>query len=131
MGAQHVLTILAVADLDESARFYRRAFEFEATVETPVYIELADPDGQRLGLYERTAFAANVGGRVPTAGQPGDLLPTELYFFVDDLDAAIDRLARAGGKPLAARSLRPWGDEAAYFADPSGNVVVVARPPAP
>jgi len=27
--------------------------------------------------------------------------------------------------PLAAR---PWGHEAAYFADPDGNVVVVARP---
>ena len=40
---------------------------------------------------------------------------------------AIERLVRAGARELSPLAVRPWGDEAAYFADPSGNVLVVAR----
>ncbi len=39
-------------------------------------------------------------------------------------------MERAGGRLLSARAARAWGDEAAYFADPEGNVLVVARPAA-
>jgi len=43
-----------------------------------------------------------------------------------------DRVARfleaAGARLLSAAAPRDWGDEAAYFADPDGNVLVVARP---
>lgn len=38
--------------------------------------------------------------------------PTQLYFYTDELTAA----------------RRDWGDEAAYFADPEGNILVIARP---
>ena len=56
-----------------------------------------------------------------------ELAPCELYFFTDDVDAAAARLAGAGARLLSPRALRPWGDEAAYFADPMGNVLVMAR----
>jgi hypothetical protein len=37
---------------------------------------------------------------------------------------------RAGAPELSALAPRPWGDDAAYFSDPSGNVLVLARPSA-
>jgi uncharacterized glyoxalase superfamily protein PhnB len=85
------------------------------------------PGDQRLGLYERTAFGRNTG-QAPGTTPDGALTGTELYFYPDDLRAAIARLEAAGARELSALAKRDWGDEAAYFADPDGNVLVVARP---
>lgn len=124
---RHVLTILAVEDLEANSTFYRAAFGWPCAVETPVYVELALPGGQRLGLYERESFGKNTG-KLPVRTGPGELAATELYFHTDDLEAAIARLELAGARLLSPLAPREWGDEAAYFADPSGNVLVVARP---
>lgn len=124
---RHVLTILAVHDVAAAAAFYDRAFGWTRAVDVPVYVEYALPGGARVGLYQREAFARNVGGVVPAAAPPGGLTGAELYFHVDDLDAAIARLAGAGARCLSERAARPWGDEAAYFADLDGTVLVVAR----
>jgi catechol 2,3-dioxygenase-like lactoylglutathione lyase family enzyme len=125
VSARHVLTILAVEDAERSAAFSERAFGWKRAVSVPVYVELELPAGMRLGLYERRSFGRNTG-QVPFAVPPGELAPCELYLHVDDLEAAIDRLRAAGARELSPRGERDWGDEAAYFADPSGNVVVVA-----
>lgn len=125
MNARHVLTILAVDDLARAARFYREALGWEQTVDTPVYVELAD--GMRLGLYLRDGFARNTG--LTPQGRPAHgTTATELYLHVDDVAEAGERLRIAGAMELSPAAARPWGDEAAYFADPEGNVVVVARP---
>jgi len=126
MGARHVLTILAVSDPARAAAFYERAFGWARVVDTSVYVEL-ESGATRLGLYERGGFAKNTG-RAPAATPPGELAPTEVYVHVDDLDDAIAKLQAAGARTLSALAPRPWGDEAAYFADPDGNVVVAARP---
>ncbi len=128
MAARHVLTILAVDDLAASVRFYRQAFGFPVRAEVPVYVELALDDGRGLGLYRRESFGANTG-IVPERVAPGGVAGAELYFNVDDMDEAVSRIERAGGRLLSPRAVRPWGDEAAYYADPDGYVVVVARPP--
>jgi predicted enzyme related to lactoylglutathione lyase len=125
MSARHALTILAVSDLARAASFYERAFDWPVLVRVPVYVEL-DAGGTRLGLYERRSFGKNTN-QVPVTIPEGELAPTELYFHVADLDASIERLRAAGARELSARARRDWGDEAAYFADPFGNVLVVAR----
>ncbi|MBI4870237.1 MAG: GNAT family N-acetyltransferase [Candidatus Riflebacteria bacterium] len=125
---RHILTILAVAELARSATFYRDAFGFPARVDVPVYVELELPDGRGLGLYAASAFACNTGE--PPAAAPPGITATELYFHCDDLDASIRKLREAGARLLSGRARRPWGDEAAYFADPDGNVLVVAQPAA-
>lgn len=126
-GPRHVLTILAVTDLSRAATFYREAFGWPVRVDVPVYVELALPDGRGLGVYQREAFARNTE-QLPAATPPGAITATELYLHCDDLDDAIALLQRAGARELSARAPRPWGDEAAYFTDPDGNVLVVARP---
>lgn len=129
MAVRHVLTILAVKDPALAAGFYMDAFGWEKLVETPVYHELVIPGGMRLGLYERKGFGKNTGQaphEIPDAG----LAPTELYLYPDDLHAAVERLRELGARELSPLALRDWGDEAAYFADVDGNVVVVARPAA-
>lgn len=126
MHARLGLVLLAVTDLPRACAFYRAAFGFDVTVEVPVYVELALPDGMRLGLYAREGFARNTG-QLPVEVPQGAIAGSELYFLVDDVEAAAARLEAAGGRLLSARAARYWGDEAAYYADPNGNVVVVAR----
>lgn len=124
---RHVLTILAVADVQRSARFYDRAFGWNKAVNESVYVEYLLPGGMRIGLYDRIAFGRNTM-QVPAAVGVGELAPTELYLHTDDLEDAMRALTGAGARALGALERRPWGDEAAYFADPDGNVIVVARP---
>jgi predicted enzyme related to lactoylglutathione lyase len=121
------LVILAVADVARAVRFYRAAFEWRVTVDVPVYVEFVLADGMRVGLYERAAFAANTGS-VPHAVPRDALAPTELYLYADDLASAIERIEAAGARILSPLATRAWGDVAAYFADPDGNVIVLARP---
>jgi catechol 2,3-dioxygenase-like lactoylglutathione lyase family enzyme len=127
MTVRHVLTILAVDDLGRAVEFYTRGFGWERPVETPAYAEFALPGGMRLGLYDRQGFARNTG-EPPSRPPPGALTSTELYFHTEDLEAAIDRLRAAGARELSRLTPRDWGDEAAYLADPDGNVIVLARP---
>ena len=124
--ARHVLTILAVDDAQASAAFYSAAFGWTPAVTTQIYVEFTIAGGQRIGLYEREGFARNTG-QLPAKIAAGALAPTELYFHTDDIHAAITRIERAGARELSPLGRRPWGDEAAYFADPTGNVLVLAR----
>jgi len=125
-GARHVLTILAVRDLGRAAAFYRAAFGWNPVVETPVYVELVDAGAMRIGLYLREGFARNTG-QMPLHQPHGAITATELYLAVDDVATAAAALVAAGARELSPAAPRPWGDVAAYYADPDGNVVVVAQ----
>lgn len=124
---KHVLTILAVEDLARSVAFYREAFGWQLLVDVPVYAEFAVPNGMRLGLYDREGFARNTG-YLPARTAAGAISSTELYLYSDELESGIARLQALGTRLLSPLAPREWGDEAAYFADPDGNVIVLARP---
>lgn len=120
-----VLLILAVRDRARMTAFYRRVLEWGQVVDAPTYSELQSPEGLRLGLYAEDGFGHNLG-LVPEPSPP--ITRTEIYLQCDDLPAAIQRAEEAGARPLSPLGPRDWGDEAAYFADPEGNIVVLARP---
>lgn len=120
------LVILAVQDVARAARFYREAFAWTQQVDAPVYAELEAGGGLRVGLYQREGFARNAT-QLPLQPPTGALTATELYVFPEDVEAAQARLLALGARRLSALLPRDWGDDAAYFADLDGNVVVVAR----
>lgn len=120
-----VLVILAVRDLPRSRAFYTAAFDWAVTVDQPVYVELRMPNGQRLGLYARDGFARSTG-ELPAASPPGATAPTELYLHTTTLAPDLARLEAAGARLLSPLAPRDWGDDAAYYADPDGNVLVLA-----
>lgn len=119
--------LLAVSDLERSTAFYEQAFGWPRRIDAPVLVEFALPSRSGLSLYERGGFAKNTE-LAPEVVPEGGIAGTELYLRCDDLAAAIERLEAAGARPLSPRALRAWGDEAAYFADPDGNVVAVGCP---
>lgn len=126
-GPRVAVVILAVQDLERSARFYQAAFGWPRRVDVPVYVEFATPGGLRLGVYERHAFARNTRA-LPATVDAGAVGPAEVYLHTDDLEAVVERVGRAGGRLVDGLSARAWGDEAAYFTDPDGHVIAVARP---
>ena len=120
--------IFAVSDVARAVDFYERAFGWSRNdrIDYPEYVELLPPDGGALGLYERGGFAQIVGAD-PAEVPDGRVSPSYLYVRVDDVRAAAESVAAAGGRPLTELAPRSWGDEAAWFADLDGNVVAVAQ----
>lgn len=121
------IVILAVEDLRRAVAFYTGAFGCAEVVTSPNYVELDAGGTTRLGLYERVGFGRNIGS-MPAAPVAGEVSRAELYFRVDALPAAIEKLEAAGARLLSSAQERPWGEVAAYFADPDGNVIAVAVP---
>jgi predicted enzyme related to lactoylglutathione lyase len=122
-----VQVIFAVSELVRSLDFYERAFDWPRNerIDYANYVELFPADGGTLGLYERQGFAQEVGAEpvdVPTGHAP----PSYLYTRVEDVEATVARIEEAGGRPLSPLTTRAWGERAAWFADPDGNVVAVA-----
>lgn len=121
--------IFAVSDLARSLEFYERAFGWPRNewIDYTNYVELLPPDGGALGLFERDGFAETVGAD-PTDVPDGRVAPAYLYVRVEDIEAAAARVEAVGGRLLSPLAPRSWGEVAAWFADPDGNVVAVAQP---
>jgi catechol 2,3-dioxygenase-like lactoylglutathione lyase family enzyme len=118
--------VLAVSDVDRAYDFYRRAFGWESHLAWEgEYVELALPDNDWLGLYRRDGYAETAGAE--PIELDGHISTAYLYVRVENLDEVVERLEAAGARPLSPRSERGWGDEAAYFADPDGNVIGVGQ----
>ena len=130
-GQSHLaLIILAVRDLKRSLEFYRQVFGWPLLVDSPPYKEFQMPSGQRLGIYFHEGFGRNTG-QPPTLAPAGETTGTELYFYATDPPALMAKLQTAGARLLSAMARRPWNDEAAYYADPDGHILVVAQAASP
>lgn len=130
-NAEHIpalaVLVLAVPDAHSAARFYEAAFGWSVTVREPSYVEFSLPNTMRLGLYKKEGFALHTT-RAPATIPEGALSATELYIHVEDLEVAMTKLLTAGARQLAPVQTKDWGDDAAYFADPFGNVIALAQP---
>jgi catechol 2,3-dioxygenase-like lactoylglutathione lyase family enzyme len=121
--------ILAVADVERSAAFYRDriGFEVEALYDDPPYATLALA-GTRLSLAEQGHPAEDRPGVSMAA--PGD--PTQanvvLVVEVDDAHAEHRRLAEAGVRFLADPYEPPWGGCRFFCVDPDGYLVEIEQP---
>ncbi|MBZ0265560.1 VOC family protein [bacterium] len=120
------IVILAVSDLKRASIFYETAFTLEKVVDTPVYIEYNLPNQIRIGLYDRTGFSRNTG-KTAQQSESETTSATELYFYCENLENSIQNILDAGAEVLSPLQPRDWGDRAAYFSDPDGNVLVLAE----
>lgn len=119
--------VLSVSDVDRAKRFYGEAFGWRPHLEWPgEYAELGLPDNDWVGLYREDGYAASAGAPVDELKR-GRYGGAALYVRVDDVEDSIASLRKAGATSLSPLARRGWGDEAAYFADPDGNIVAVAR----
>jgi PhnB protein len=62
------------------------------------------------------------------ARYPTQPLPTAIYLYVDDVDAAYEQALKAGGISLLTPTDQPFGDRNAWVKDPFENVWYIAAP---
>ncbi len=125
-GPRHDLTILVADDVRSAMAFYSRAFEWPISVESREYVQFDLPGGRGLAICSSDAFELHTGGRLRTRTDDA-LSGAQLYLRTYDPRRAAQRLLEAGARPLGELEPRAWGDECAYFADPEGNVIALAR----
>lgn len=120
--------ILYVAEQARSTAFYRVLLGREPVLNVPGMTEFSLGHGTKLGLMPEQGIARIISGPLPHPSQGHGVPRCELYFVVDDLDSAIQQAVEAGAVVVDAAADRDWGHQVAYFADPDGHVVALARP---
>jgi predicted enzyme related to lactoylglutathione lyase len=104
-------------DVDTSARFYTKIFDWKTRVRGDGHTAFDDTTGAVSGSW--------VLGRKPSH-EPGVLA----YVMVDDIDATLKRIVAAGGQIATPRApAGPGGGTFATFTDPPGNLLGLYQEP--
>jgi lactoylglutathione lyase len=116
-GIGHIA--LKVYDLDASLAFYRDRLGF------PEMLRIDKDDGSLWLVYLRVTDEQFIeifpGAENPRApGWNGNAI-THVCLTVDDLDAVVDRVERAGIKLLIEKKTAADGNRQAWIEDPDGN----------
>lgn len=114
--------------VDLMAQFYER-LGFTRHFQLP-------PDGEpgyvglRRGSHELAVVTVDSPQQllgVPVGSEPRG----EMFVYIDNVDRIVEHLRGSGATVLREPEDMPWGERVAYVADPEGNPVALARPPAP
>ncbi|MDX1689713.1 MAG: VOC family protein [Acidimicrobiia bacterium] len=97
---------------EDLAAFYRNAFDLPRPQRSPAHVGFALPS-----LY--LGFDS-----VDDAPSPG---PVSLWWRVDNVDSAFDRLVALGCPVVYAPVDKPWGDRVAAVLDPDGNRIGLSQ----
>jgi len=120
MSIELFRVILPVTDIDRAARFYGEVLGDEGRRVSPGR-HYFDCGGTILACFDPTSDGDGYVAR------PN---PEWLYFAVDDLEAVLDAVRRAGakpspeevhGEPAGRIARRPWGERSFYVEDPFAN----------
>jgi lactoylglutathione lyase len=123
--------IILTDDLARLTTFYRERLGFTETYRSPT--DDGEPEFVVLSLGgAQFAFGRAEGPglhgrrRGPDAGNR-----LEVCVYTDDVDAAVAELSAAGSPVLYEPTDQPWGERAAYVADPDGNPILILTPTRP
>jgi lactoylglutathione lyase len=130
-------TVLYVADVPQTLRFFAAAFGFRvAFLDEDVALpgrlaqhryqfgELCPPGGTL--QFSTPALGALLMPGFPVSGRSTDV---ELAFYTDDVSTAFARASAAGAQPLRRPERMPWGQTVAYLRSPDGIYLAVCTPP--
>ncbi|WP_432525056.1 VOC family protein [Kineococcus sp. SYSU DK006] len=116
---------LLAEDFEGAKRWYTELLGVAPYFDRPWYAEFRIGDHQQeLGVLN-AAFAAQLGG-VPATDRPGGVV---LYWHVDDLDAALERLLGLGAVVFQPPRAFGEGFRGASVVDPFGNLLGIMHNP--
>lgn len=107
---------------DEMKLFYRDLMGLEVAFEMDNYVEFKTP-GVRFAISTNKIMQEVTGHPSYKAAKQGQVL--ELAFILDSpelVDKAYKDILDKGAAPINAPADMPWGQRAAFFADPDGNI---------
>lgn len=125
--ASSLFPMLSCGDLERSLAFYRdllggvESYRFPDEGE-PAFIALTIGETSEIGLGGIAAEPLHGRPQRPATGHR-----IELCLHVGDVDEVFGRAAEAGFETVTAPADMPWGERAAWIADPDGNLVMLTR----
>ena len=122
-------TILYVADVAASLRFFEQAFGFKRRFlhESGAYGEL-DTGETTLSFAAHALGDGNFPGGHVRADQSAQPLGMEIGLVTADVEAAHARALEQGARELAAPAARPWGQKVLYVRAPDGCLIEICTP---
>ena len=114
LGASLDTVIIFTEHMEELADFYRQAFQLGPFQSSPDHL------GQQVGAVY---FGFDQVKRLETGPDPA----VTLWFAVDDLQTAFDRLVAMGAEVRYPPTSKPWGAFLAAVYDPDGNLLGLAQ----
>jgi lactoylglutathione lyase len=122
MKSQIALVTVLTDDTPRLAAFYRDVLGFPVKQDLGGYVEFESP-GVRFAICTHKIMAeATVH---PSYGEPRSGQCLELAFPCDtpqEVDESYQQLFDRGAIPVKPPANMPWGQRAAFFADPDGNI---------
>jgi lactoylglutathione lyase len=126
MSAQIDMIGIFVNDLHKMVAFYREVLGFEIDWDGKGPYAEFKHKGVRFSMYERAQLPGLLG-QSPT--YPGGLNGTfELAIDLPipaDVDREYERVIQAGGRPVYAPRMEPWGMVSSMISDPEGNLIEI------
>jgi len=104
--------------------YFGELFGWEFDVPSPVSEAVSDP--ANYGFVNRMTTGDGTGIPGGVGGGPGYESHAVFYVAVPDVEAALARAERLGGKRLMGPERAPSGLVVGHFTDPEGNLVGVA-----
>lgn len=116
-------TIMYVADVEATVKFYEEAFSFVRKFVTPEqdYGELVS--GETTIAFAQTDLAKSNLSRGFQLVNQEKPFGIELGFVVEDVTKAIMQVVRAGGRIYEEEKVKPWGQTVGYVLDNNGFLI--------
>jgi catechol 2,3-dioxygenase-like lactoylglutathione lyase family enzyme len=114
-----------VDDVEAAVGFYTRFLDFEVLNSSPAFADVARG---RLRLL-LSGPASSAARAMPDGAKPGPGGWNRIHLIVEDIDAEVGRLRKAGA-PFRNEILKGPGGKQVLIEDPSGNVVELFQPAA-
>jgi catechol 2,3-dioxygenase-like lactoylglutathione lyase family enzyme len=124
MKAQFRSAVLFVKDMAASRRFYEDLLGQQVEMDFGANVGYVGG----LALWDIKAVFEVVYQRPPEADTALGRNNLEVYFEIDDLDAAQQALTAAGVRPVHPIIEQPWAQRALRVYDPDGHIIELAEP---
>ena len=124
MQAQFRSVALLVSDMAASRRFYEGLLGQEVDMDLGVNVGYTCG----LALWDVRAAYDVIHHHEPEGDAPLGRGNLEVYFEVDDLDAALEALTAAGVRLVHPIVEQPWAQRVMRAYDPDGHIVELAEP---
>jgi len=126
---QFAYTIVYVADVPASLRFFEQAFGLKRRFlhESGTYGEL-ETGSTTLAFAQHEVARGNLGHDYVAADRSPQPLGMELGLATADVAAACERAVQAGATLLSPPASKPWGQTVAYVRAPDGTLVELCTP---
>jgi lactoylglutathione lyase len=126
MSTQFDMIGIFVNDLHKMVAFYKDVlgFEIDRDGKGP-YAEFKHA-GIRFSMYERAQLPGLLGQNPTYPGGLNGTFELAIDFPVPgDVDREFERVIQAGGRPVYAPRMEPWGMYSSMISDPEGNMLEI------